>query len=218
MREEKHSKEIILTTVNRLHPAYKEYRPDPKNSNPVVPPPADLAQSDSTSPPPLEALEVYRPSSHMSPIFESLGEDRGRSYLAHEVSEVVFRYVGVQGLTSPQKPSEVILNPELCDALFKGVVKKGESFPSTVLKRDLGALAVQRMQAYHRVTRGDVSLEKKGSLPKIQLLAERRSSNKRVTRVTGVEGLLINPEILAEELQKKFASSTSLGALPGGKT
>ena len=42
-----------------------------------------------------------------------------------------------------------------------------------------------------------------------------RSGNKTVTKVSGVEAFYVNPQLLAEELQKACASSTSVAQLAG---
>lgn len=55
----------------------------------------------------------------------------------------------------------------------------------------------------------------KGAVRNVQILTERRQGNKKVTKVTGFETFLINPEALASELQKKFACSTTVAELPG---
>ena len=54
-----------------------------------------------------------------------------------------------------------------------------------------------------------------GNAPKIQITLETRSGNKTVTKLSGVEVFHINPQSLAEELQKACASSTSVGHLTG---
>ena len=58
---------------------------------------------------------------------------------------------------------------------------------------------------------------KGGAPPKVQLVIEKRTGTKTVTKVGNVEVFGINPELLAGELQKKCASSTSTGQLVGGK-
>jgi len=56
---------------------------------------------------------------------------------------------------------------------------------------------------------------KSGHAPKIQIVLEMRSGNKTVTKLSGVEVFHINPQPLAEELQKACASSTSVNQLVG---
>jgi translation initiation factor 2D len=71
------------------------------------------------------------------------------------------------------------------------------------------------MQAHHRVSRGAESVVRKGALKSVQIMTERRQGNKKVTRLTGIESFLVDADVLATELQKKFACSTSVTELPG---
>jgi translation initiation factor 2D len=58
---------------------------------------------------------------------------------------------------------------------------------------------------------------KSGSPPKVAVVIEKRTGTKTVTKVGNVEVFGINPDLLASDLQKKCASSTSVGQLMGGK-
>ena len=58
---------------------------------------------------------------------------------------------------------------------------------------------------------------KTGPPPKVAVVIEKRTGTKTVTRVGNVESFGINPDLLASDLQKKCASSTSVGQLVGGK-
>lgn len=69
------------------------------------------------------------------------------------------------------------------------------------------------------ILQGEQTMEdvkaKAGSAPDIQIVLETRSGNKTVTKVSGLEAYHINPQPLAEELQKSCASSTSVNQLVG---
>ena len=109
----------------------------------------------------------------------------------------------------------VVLDATLCDALYKGAIKKGSNYPTEIHKKDLGATFLNRMQVHHRVSRGNDIAVRKGAMKPIQIMTERRQGNKKVTRVSGVETFLMDAESLASEFQKKFACSTSVAELPG---
>ena len=160
-------------------------------------------------------MEVFKPSHYVAPIFESVGANQGGYYSASEAREVVFAYIDQQSLTKPSDPRVVVLDAILCDALYKGAVKKGQKYPTEAHKRDVGPAFVARMQPHHSVTRAGRTVVKKGGLQPVQMVTERRQGNKKVTRVTGLEGFLIDAEPLAAELQKKFAASTSVNDVPG---
>ncbi|KAL5714678.1 hypothetical protein ACHQM5_016607 [Ranunculus cassubicifolius] len=213
-KEDKHKKEVVLTGVNRTHPDYTSFRPEKRQPEPVNP-------ITNTNPnevrPNLELLEVYKPSVHVNPIFTSLGLSTSTLYTAAEANEIVFKYVENQNLVKPSQKAIVILDAILCEAIFKGAIKKGSTYPTEIHKKDLGPAFVGRMQAHHSVTRGNETIVRKGALKTVQILTERRQGNKKMTRVSGLESFLIDAELLASELQKKFACSTTTAELPGKK-
>lgn len=216
VKEDKHKKEVVLFSVNRNHPDYLSFKPEIRKvekSDQV----GDRATSENRSQKMLEVTEIYKPSVHVNPIFASVGADGGRLYSASEASEIVFKYVEKENLVKPTNKSIVVLDPTLCDALFKGAIKKGSAYPTEIHKKDLGSAFIGRMQAHHVVTRGTDSVVRKGAIKTIQIMTERRQGNKKVTRVSGTETFLIDAEPLASELQKKFACSTSVAELPGKK-
>lgn len=125
------------------------------------------------------------------------------------------RYIEKENLVKPMNKATVVLDATLCDALYKGAIKKGSSYPTEIHKKDLGATFLNRMQVHHRVSRGNDVAVRKGAMKPIQIMTERRQGNKKVTKVSGVETFLLDAESLASELQKKFACSTSVAELPG---
>lgn len=177
--------------------------------------PNDHAASEGRSNKLLEVAEIYKPSVHVNPIFAAVGADNRKLYSASEATEIVFSYIEKQNLVKPINKSIVVLDAILCDALFKGAIKKGSMYPTEIHKKDVGYTFINRMQAHHVVTRGSESIVRKGALKTIQIMTERRQGNKKVTRFSGLESFLIDPEALASELQKKFASSTTVVELPG---
>ncbi|XP_044511134.1 eukaryotic translation initiation factor 2D isoform X3 [Mangifera indica] len=216
VKEDKYNKEVVLFSVNRNHLDYISFKLEKRHvekANQAL----DSAATDSRSQKFLEVAEIYKPSVHVNSVFTAVGADIGQLYSASEASEVVFKYVDKENLVKPTNKSIVILDPTLCDALFKGAIKKGTTYPTEIHKKDLGSTFVSRMQAHHVVTRGNESIVRKGALGAIQIVTERRQGNKKVTKVSGLESFLINAEALASELQKKFACSTSVAELPGKK-
>ncbi|CAH2066750.1 unnamed protein product [Thlaspi arvense] len=217
VKEDKHKKEIVLISVNRRHPDYSSFKPEKKKAEVSESrgdrPTTAQAQSEKV----LEIMEVYKPSTHNSAIFASVGEDKGRLYTASEASDVVFRYIEKENLVKPTNKSMVVLDPILCDALFKGAIKKGSAYPSEIHKKDVAPTFIGRMQPNHLVMRGGEPVVRKGAIKPVQIMTERRQGNKKVTKVSGIETFLIDPDSFGSELQKKFACSTSVGELPGKK-
>ncbi|KAA3468437.1 eukaryotic translation initiation factor 2D isoform X1 [Gossypium australe] len=216
VKEDKYKKEAMLISVNRGHPEYLQFKPEKRPVEKVVQA-GDSAASESRSQKALEVVEVYKSSVHVNPIFASVGADTGKLYTASEATDIVFKYIEKENLVKQTNKATVVLDATLCDALFKGAIKKGSSYPTEIHKKDLGATFINRMQAHHMVTRGGESVVRKGVLKTVQIVTERRQGNKKVTKVSGLETFLIDPEALASELQKKFACSTTVAELPGKK-
>lgn len=204
----------MLLSVNRKHADYSSFKPEKR---PVEKPDQSSAHSanENRSSKTLDVAEIYKPSVHVNAIFSSVGADTGKLYTASEASDIVFKYVEKENLVKPTNKSTVVLDAILCDALFKGAIKKGTAYPTEIHKKDIGSTFVNRMQPHHVVTRGNESVVRKGALKTMQILTERRQGNKKVTKLSGVESFLIDAEALASELQKKFACSTTVAELPG---
>lgn len=216
VKEDKHKKEVILSKVNRTHPDYMSFTPEKRKS--VKTEESDVQTTSQALPNKvLEVMDVYKPSVHVNPIFSSVGAVKENIYSASEATDVVFRYIEQEKLVKPTDKSTVVLDATLCDALYKGAIKKGSTYPTEVHKKDVGSAFLNRMQAHHLVTRGNESVVKKGALKTVQILTERRQGNKKVTKLSGFESFLLDAESLASELQKKFACSTSVTELPGKK-
>lgn len=125
------------------------------------------------------------------------------------------RYVEKENLVKPTDKAKVILDAALCDALYKGAIKKGSAYPTEIHKKDLGSTFLNRMQIHHRVSRGNEVVIRKGAIRTVQIMTERRQGNKKMTRLSGAECFLMDADSLASELQKKFACSTTTAELPG---
>lgn len=89
----------MLLRIHRDHADYMSFRPEKKPKEPVD-------QKDNTNPSPnsdashsgksqLEMIEVYKPTTHVNPVFVSVGADTSRYYTASEASDVVFRFVRI---------------------------------------------------------------------------------------------------------------------------
>ncbi|KAL5207999.1 hypothetical protein ABZP36_032434 [Zizania latifolia] len=140
----------------------------------------------------LEVAEIYKPSSHVNPIFMAVGADAGK-------------YIEKGNLVKPTDKAKVIL-----DALYKGAIKKGSAYPAEIHEKDLGSTFSNRMQIHRRVARGN-----EVAIRTVQIMTERRQVNKKMTRLSGLECFLMNADSLACGLQKKFACSTTTAELPG---
>ncbi|KAL2893924.1 Eukaryotic translation initiation factor 2D [Bienertia sinuspersici] len=216
IKEDKYKKEVVLLSVNRTHVDYTSFKPVKRQLDKTEQS-SDQAVADSQSQNSLEIEEVYKSSIHVNPIFAAVGADTGAFFSASGATNVAFAYVEKENLVKPTNKAMVTLDAMLCDALFKGAIKKGTAYPTEIHKKDLGTTFLSRMQAHHKVTRGSDSVIRKGAVKPIHILTERRQGNKKVTKLSGFEIFLMDAESLASELQKKFACSTTVSELPGKK-
>lgn len=143
-----------------------------------------------------------------------MGADPDGLYSAAECADVASSYSKRLEEGAPDART-LLLDATMCDALFKGIVKKGETFPTTLPKAQLRERFLARMQPQTLVARGPARLVRKGPPPPVHLSSEKRQGNKRVTRVTGLEAYLVDVDACAAELRSKLACSTTVADLPG---
>jgi len=89
-KEDKYKKEVILLGINRKHPDYMAFKPEKRVQEPVE---QEKAVAESSVTKQLEVAEIYKPSSHVKPIFMAVEADMEKYYSALEASDVVFRFV-----------------------------------------------------------------------------------------------------------------------------
>ena len=184
-----------------------------------------IAHSSSSNDPSvnqrLNKINLLRPKDNLSPIFEASQASASSLYLASDLRSLVTHYIDTENLVSGTNKRLVTLNPLLANVVFDGhssldreVLAKG-SVPRDALVDRIQ----QSCSPFHVILRNDEKREnakaRSGLGPKIHIVLETRSGNKTVTKVSGVETFYITPQLLADELQKTCASSTSVGQLTG---
>jgi translation initiation factor 2D len=163
---------------------------------------------------PLTIEETFVPGKELKPVLEAVGAlpDGGSGMSAQAVSRAVEAYAAK--LASADGGRAVVLDATLCDALLKGVLKKGELYPETLPKAGLAAAALARCQQQTVVSRGGASsssvLVKKGAAPVLLVTSEKRQGTRRITKIHGLEQFLISAEAVGEAAAKKFASAATL--------
>lgn len=169
----------------------------------------------------LNKITLFRPKEQLSPIFESANASVKSLYLPAELRPIISSYIESEQLISDTNKRLVNLNPILANAVFDGhssldreVIAKGSVPRDALIDRIL-----QSCSPFWAILRNDETRDsvkaKARAPPKIQIVLETRSGNKTVTKLSGVEVFYINPQPLAEELQKACASSTSVSQLVG---
>ena len=182
---------------------------------------ANSTSSDTSVGQHLQKISLYRPKEGLSAIFEAANASVKALYLPTELRPIITSYIESENLISGTNKQLVNLNPILANAVFDGhssldreVIAKGTVPRNALIDRILQSCSPFWVILHNNETRDSVKA-KVGHPPKIQITHETRSGNKTVTRISGVEVFYVNPHLLAEELQKSCASSTSVNQLVG---
>jgi translation initiation factor 2D len=171
---------------------------------------------------------LYRPTGKLTPtIFPALSSGDPRNYYKYsEVSNRLDEYIHSQNppIVSNENRRIISLNPFLANTIFtsssaedKTTIARGMTTRDGLLKRiveDSTFLTPHYVILRKGQTLSDVK-PKAGATPKVNLVLEKRTGSKTVTKVWNLEIFGIVPSLLAEELQKKCASSTSVAQATG---
>ena len=196
---------------------------------------AFVSEDTRHAPPPLVVEERFRAPNSARSVFEKLAESDSPSYEERfafspdqtytraEACAVAEAYCELfleptPGSDERQKGGHITLDTTFCDALFKGVLKKGETYPTRVTRADaLGSLWLDRLRRVSFLRRGARSATKKGDLPPVRVESERRGGDRKVTRVLGFETYLIDAEELRETLARVLATNCRVEELEATK-
>ncbi|KAJ5291330.1 hypothetical protein N7478_000581 [Penicillium angulare] len=185
--------------------------------------PAATGGADQSVGQTLNVQTLYRPTSKLMPhIFPTLSTSSPQNYYKYtDISTHLDQYAQTQDppLVSAQNRRIINLNPYLAHTIFgssssedQATLKRGMVTRDALLKRvveDNSLLQQHWVILKAGQTLSDVK-PKAGSPPKVNITLEKRTGSKTITKVSGLEVFGIIPSLLAEELQKKCASSTSV--------
>ena len=218
--------ETVILDIDFDHPAvigfvpYKLPRKENKGAGSSNAAKTKNTNGDETIGQRLNMLKLYKPRSQLSPIFEASGSSVKDLFLSAEIRTIIINYIENQNLISTNKRL-INLDPILANAIFDGsssldseVIANGSVPREALIDR-----FVETCSPFWALLRNEETREttkaKAGPSPRILMRYETRSGNKTVTKISGLETFYINPQLLADELQKSCASSTSVGALVG---
>lgn len=174
----------------------------------------------------LTVQTLYRPTQKLTPtLFPSLSSsDPSNYYKYSDVSKRLDEYLQSQDLVSKENRRIISLNPFLANTIFtssssedRATQARGAVTRDELLKRIVEDSTL--MAPYHVILRNNQTTAdvkpKPGPAPSVTVTLERRTGSKTVSKVSGLEVFGILPNLLAEELQKKCASSTSVSQANG---
>ncbi|KAL4895949.1 hypothetical protein BDV59DRAFT_146983 [Aspergillus ambiguus] len=185
-------------------------------------------EGDSSVGQTLTVQTLYRPTPKLVPtIFPARSSsDPSNFYRYTDVSSNLDQYLQSQNpsIIDPQNRRIIVLNPFLANTVFssssnedRNTLARGKTTRDALLKRITDDHSF--MTAHYAILRSGQTLAdvkpKAGASPKVNVTLERRTGSKTVTKVSNLEVFGIVPNLLAEELQKKCASSTSVGQANG---
>ncbi|KAL8704152.1 MAG: hypothetical protein Q9201_002679 [Fulgogasparrea decipioides] len=182
---------------------------------------AGINPSDDSIGQKLSKIDLFKPKEQLASVFAASDGSHHDLYLPGELRPIVNSYIDSENLISDTNKRLVNINPVLANAVFDGsspldreVLAKGSVPRDALIDRILKSCSPYWVILRNDETRDEVKA-KAGHAPKIHITLETRSGNKTVTKLSGVELFHIQPQPLAEELQKTCASSTSVNQLAG---
>lgn len=176
----------------------------------------------------LTVQTLYRPTGKLTPtIFPALSASNPQNYYKYsDVSSHLDQYLQSQDppIISQENRRIINLNPFLANTIFssgssedQGTLKRRMVTRDGLLKRLIEDSSF--LQPHYAILKPGQTLAdvkpKAGATPKAHVMIEKRTGSKTVTKVTNLEIFGIIPALLAEELQKRCASSTSVTQATG---
>lgn len=175
---------------------------------------------------------VYRSSSKLVP---DLVPSKTTYYTSSQISSFLKKYIeNNPSLTTGTSNARFIkLDPFISNNILSSnpsagdtrILAAGEVGRDILLRRILDDshlctphwLLLRDTQAWDADSPDPALKPKSGPPPHVNIVLEKRTGTKVVTKISGLEVFGINPHILGPELQKKCAGSASVGQLVGGK-
>jgi translation initiation factor 2D len=166
----------------------------------------------------LQVVSYFKPTTKLQPLFSATTK---QLFTPPEVRELITSYLESENLISETNKRLVKLDPTLANAVFDGsgsldkeVLGKGSVPRDALIDRVLHAMASSYAIVRNEADPSTIKA-KSGAPPKVHIALETRSGNKTVTKVSGLEAYFVNPKLLADELRKVCAGSTSVEPLAG---
>lgn len=176
----------------------------------------------------LKVATFFKPTTKLQPVF---GSATKQLLIPSEVREIITTYIESENLVQENNKRLVKLDPTLGNAVFDGsgaldkeVLAKGSVPRDALIDRVLHAMSPSYVivrngndddSAGSTINSSNSSRARSGTPPKIHITLETRSGNKTVTKVSGLEVYFITPKLLADELRKVCAGSTSVELVAG---
>lgn len=229
--------ECVIVDIDFEDPTITDFKPYPlpkKDASSSTPTNNDSSSSPSSSSDPsigqhLQLMTLHRPSTDLAALLPTTTSSTTTRHLypANEVRSLLTTHFESASLVSPTNKRNITLNPTLHHLIFpppasaptspadRDILVKNSIPRDMLLARLLDAHTTPHWALLGNNADLSTATPKQGAPPKVTITLETRSGNKTMTKVSGLEVFGIAPGMLAEELQKSCASSTSVGQLAG---
>jgi translation initiation factor 2D len=164
----------------------------------------------------IKVLTMYMPSNSLKRVLFA-AHPHGTLFTMGEAKHVLWEYVKAHQLERGGGRA-VAIDEVLFDALFKnnkGAAKAGAvaEVGSELAKQALSTRFEAEMAAYHALVREGEEAQadfRRGKLPQVEVVTERRQGTKVVTRLSNLEVFGVDPAAVAKHAQKVFACSATV--------
>jgi len=218
------SGEVVIYAVNWDADKISNFKPyplpKPKKKASDGPSSAPTNNSNSTT----KVLELFKPSSKLTPIYDAISVSTRGTYTGAEVSQHLISFFTADpdaSLIHPTNGRLITINPILAHTLLDPSVSVDAQIMSkgTIPRDQLLERFRKAHNPYYQIVKGSEPPSKPspGSPPKILIVLEKRQGNKTMTKIQGLETFGVRPPVFAEELKKLAASSTTMQKLVGSK-
>lgn len=184
-------------------------------------PSSSTATTTSSTKEPVKVVELFKPTSKLSPIFEAIPADKHSYHTASSLRSLIDAYIEKEGLVNPKNKRLASLNPIIANTLLNERDDAAALAAGSIKRDELAAKFVSLCSPYYVVLAKSEDFDpkrhkaKSGKPPRVQILLEKRQGKKTVTRVWNLEPFGVVPGELADELSKACASSTSVNPVVG---
>lgn len=139
---------------------------------------------------------------------------RTRYFNKPQVNAMLRDYIILRKLADPNDSKSIVIDLNLCSALFPGTQKQAGN---SVSKKDLMEAFNNKLIPIQMVTvNGEVKVEKGNKVGSITILVESRGGSKVVTRLQGLHHFGLDIKEVSKKASKKFASAAGTDMDPTG--
>eukprot|EP00127_Corallochytrium_limacisporum_P004112 Clim_evm57s157 gene=Clim_evmTU57s157 len=205
--------------INRMHDLIRAHRRIPETEGGGVngEPGANMAADLNLAPqmtnrkeallanrPNMSVELLFQPKKELLPILKT--DDRKALFSAKDLKTALDDYIREEQLPDPSNKRMVRLNPHLAV-----LVKKNEGDVASLSRAEVSERFVDMCKAHHVLhIEGRDPVVRKGQPHTITITIEKRTGNKLMSVVTGLEQYFIEPKLFASYVQKQVAASVSV--------